>query len=95
MTRNRIWLIDILPKDFLVRILDTHSPSTIAKLIGIDHNTMIKFIDFVYKIPRKDKGYYIKLSSDRKREAETSELNQLYNQLTRLLIIIGNSNPFK
>jgi hypothetical protein len=95
MTKNRIWLMDILPKDLLERILNTHSPTTIAKLIGIDHNTMVKFIDFVYKIPRKDKGYYIKLTSKRNRQAEISELNRLYNHFTRVLINIGNENPFK
>ncbi|MBY8984763.1 MAG: hypothetical protein KGD65_06840 [Candidatus Lokiarchaeota archaeon] len=95
MTKNRIWLMDILPKDLLERIFNTHSPSTIANLIGIDHNTMIKFIDFVYKIPRKDKAYYIKLASERNRQTESSELNRLYNHFSNVLINIGNENPFK
>jgi len=88
MTKNRIWLKDNLPKEFLVLILNTLSPSTIAKLIGIDHNTMIKFIDLVYKIPRRDKGYYIRLASERNQQSKTSELNLLYNQLTQILIKI-------
>jgi len=67
----------------------------VAELIRIDHNTLIKFIDRVYRISRRDKGYYIRLASERNRQSKTSELNRLYNQLTQLLIKIGNNNPFK
>jgi len=95
MTKTRIWLMDILSKDFLMQVLNTHSPSMIAELIGIDHNTMIKFIDRVYRIPRKDKAYYIRLAYERNRQPKTSDLNRLYDQLTELLIEIGSKNPFK
>ncbi|MFX1489232.1 MAG: hypothetical protein ACFFBI_08800 [Promethearchaeota archaeon] len=95
MTKIRLWLMEMLPKDFLIRVLETHSPSKVAELIGIDHITLIKFIDCVHKIPRKDKSYYIKLAYRRNRQSKGSEYNVLYDEITHLLTDIRDKNPFR
>ncbi len=94
MTKQRLWIKKELPKEYLKTILKTHSPSKIAKLIGIDHNTFLKFLRVVYNIKPKEKGYYIALSYDRKQQSDNSELNRIYVETTRHLIDIGKRNPF-
>ena len=94
MTKCRKWLGDILSKDFLIKILDTHAPSKIAKLIGINHMTLVKFIDHVYRIPRRDKAYYIKLTYERRRQPKNSEINRFYEVISQVLLEIRKNNPF-
>jgi len=79
--------MDILPKDFLVRILDTHSPSMVAELIGINHNTLIKFIDRVYRIPRKDRAHYMFMISVRSILYSIETMNNNFElRLVQLLV---------
>ena len=95
MTKQRMWLKKVLPANFLKQILTTHSPSKIGELVGVDHNTLLKFMKNVYKLNPKDKGYYIKLSYERKQSSAITKLNKLYNERTQHLIEIGEKNPFK
>ncbi len=94
MTKQRKWLKKELPLKLLNPILKTHSPSKIAELIGIDHNTFIKFLKLVYKINPQDKGYYLRLSYERKRNPKKSDINRIYNERTQQLFEIGKRNPF-
>lgn len=94
MTKQRLWLKKVLPIKFLGQILTTHSPSKIAELLGVDHNTMLKFMKNVYKLNLMDKGYYIKLSYERKQSSVKNKLNKIYNERTQLLLEIGERNPF-
>jgi len=94
MTKQRLWLKKVLPIKFLRQILTTHSPSKIAELLGVDHNTMLKFMKNVYKLNLMDKGYYIKLSYERKQSSVKNKLNKIYNERTQLLLEIGERNPF-
>lgn len=41
-----------------------------------------------------DKGYYIKLSYERKQSSVKNKLNKIYNERTQLLLEIGKINPF-
>ncbi len=94
MTKQRLWLKKVLPIKFLRQILTTHSPSKIAELLGVDHNTLLKFMRNVYNLNLMDKGYYIKLSYERKRSSAKNKLCKLYNERTQLLAEIGERNPF-
>ena len=94
MTKQRLWLKKVLPIKFLRQILTTHSPSKIAELLGIDHNTLLKFMRNVYNLNLKDKGYYIKLSYERKQSSAKNKLNKIYNERTQLIAEIGERNPF-
>lgn len=94
MTKQRKWLKKELPLEHLNLILKTHSPSKIAELIGIDHNTFIKFLKLVYSINPQDKGYYLRLSYERKRNSKTSKINRIYNERIQQLFEIGKRNPF-
>lgn len=94
MTKQRLWLKKVFPIKFLRQILTTHSPSKIAELLGVDHNTMLKFMKNVYKLNLMDKGYYIKLSYERKQSSVKNKLNKIYNERTQLLLEIGERNPF-
>lgn len=95
MTKQRKWLEKALPEKFLKEILETHSPSKIAELVRVDHNTLLKFMRTVYKLTPKEKGYYIKLSYKRKKSSLKSKLNLIYNERTQHLSKIGELNPFK
>ena len=95
MTKQRMWLKKVLPIKILRQILTTHSPSKIGELIGVDHNTLLKFMKNVYKLNPKDKGYYISLSYERKKSSAKNKLNKSYNERTQQLIEIGEKNPFK
>lgn len=95
MTKQRIWLKKVLPITFLKQILETHSPSKIAELIGVDHNTLLKFMRNVCKLTPKEKGYYIRLSYERKKSSVKNKLNITYNERTQQLSKIGELNPFK
>jgi len=94
VTKRRIWLSNTLSKETLEKILKTHSPSTIANYIGLDHNTFTKFIDRVYKIPHFNKAYYIGLSYERKKQSKNSSLNKLYEETNRFLIELRKNNTF-
>ena len=94
MTKQRKWLKKELPLKLLIPILKTHSPSKIAELVGIDHNTFIKFLKLVYSINPQDKGYYLRLSYERKRNPKESKINRIYNEKTQQLFEIGKRNPF-
>ena len=78
----------------LEEVLNTHSPSTIANILGMDHNTLIKFIDNIYKITRYNKAYYIKLSNQRKKQPKDSHINKIYENITQFLIDLRKNNPF-
>ena len=95
MTKQRKWLKKVLPITFLKQILETHSPSKIAELIGVDHNTLLKFVRNVCKLTPKEKGYYIRLSYERKKSSVKNKLNIIYNERTQHLTKIGELNPFK
>ena len=94
MTKQRRWLKKELPVKLLNPILKTHSPSKIAELIGIDHNTFIKFLKLVCSITPLDKGYYLRLSYERKQNPKKSKINRIYNEITQQLFEIGKRNPF-
>jgi len=49
----------------------------------------------VYKLTPKEKGYYIRLSYERKKSSVKNKLNIIYNERTQHLSKIGESNPFK
>jgi len=91
MTKQRKWLKDKFPLNYLKEVLTTHSPSKIAELIGVDHNTFLNFLKVVYDIVPQEKGYYIRLSYERKKNPK---LNQIYKEKTYQLLEIGKKNPF-
>jgi hypothetical protein len=52
------------------------------------------FLKFVYSITLQDKGYYLGLSYERKRNPKKSKINRIYNERTQQLFEIGKRNPF-
>ena len=94
MTKQRIWLKKEISLDYLIRVLNTHSPSRIAKLIGFDHITFLKFIKNVYKIIPPKKGYYIGLSYQRREKSLNIKVDQEFKKITNELLEIGKRNPF-
>jgi len=95
MTKQRLWLKKVLPANILREILVTHSPNKMAILIGIDHNTLTKFISQIYNLKIRDKGYYISLSYKRKKSSSNDDFIRIYNERTQYLKEIGRKNPFK
>lgn len=94
MTKQRIWLKKEFSLNYLKQVLNTHSPSRIAKLIGFDHITFLKFLKNVYKIIPPNKGYYLGLSYQRREKPANNKLVQEYKKITKELLEIGKRNPF-
>lgn len=56
---ERKWLIDVLPSDKLYEILKSLSPHAIAKILGLDGNTIRSLARNVYNMDFKHHGHYI------------------------------------